>query len=65
MILEDLEYIFKEQLDDGTDNLYYMLIDGERKLIRRHTADKLEELLPLLSAFEYAGTDMIMPRFKK
>jgi hypothetical protein len=64
MLLEDLEYSFKKQIDEGTENLYYMLIEDGRKLIQRHPANKIEELLPLLSAFEYAGTE-VMPRFTK
>ena len=31
MILEDLEYIFKPQIDEGTTKMYFMLIDGEHK----------------------------------
>lgn len=64
MILEDLEYIFKEQIDTGEKKLYFMLVDDNHKVIELHPADKLEELLHMLSAFEYAGTE-VMPRFKK
>jgi hypothetical protein len=61
---EDLDHIFKKQIDEGTDSLYFMLIDGDRNLIQRHPTNKIEELLPMLSAFEYAGAE-VMPRFKK
>jgi len=64
MLKEDLDYIFKKQLNEGTDSLYFMLIDGDHNLIQRHPANKMEELLPMLSAFEYAGAE-VMPRFKK
>jgi len=65
MILEDLEYIFDYQLADGTEKLYFMLIDGDRlPVIQRHPAEDLAGLLPMLSSFEYAGNE-VMPRFKK
>jgi hypothetical protein len=64
MILEDLEYVFKKQIDAGEKKLYFMLVDGKHKVVERHPANKMEELLPMLSAFEYAGTD-VMPRFTK
>lgn len=64
MLLEDLEYIFANQIEEGSDSLYFMLIEDERNLIQRHPANKMAELLPMLSAFEYAGTN-IMPRFTK
>ena len=65
MILEDLEYIFKPQIDESTLKLYFMLIDGEHKMIHRHTANDLTTLIPLLDAFQYAGTIEQMPRFTK
>jgi hypothetical protein len=65
MILEDLEYIFKPQIDEGTDKLYFMLIDGEHKMIERHPAAVLETLLPMLDAFQYSGTIERVPRFSK
>jgi hypothetical protein len=66
MTLEDLEYIFEYQIADGTEKLYFMLIDGDRlPLIERHPANDLEGLLPMLSCFEYAGSGAGMPRFRK
>ena len=39
MILEDLEYIFKPQIEEGTTKLYFMLIDGaDLKEVYRHPA---------------------------
>ena len=65
MILADLEHIFKPQIDEGTDNLYFMLIDGDYKLIQRHMSTDLESLVPLLDNFQYSGTEAKMPRFSK
>jgi hypothetical protein len=65
MILEDLEYIFKPQVNEGTDSLYFMLIDGDHKLIQRHPADNIDALLPMLDSFQYSGTVERLPRFTK
>lgn len=63
MILEDLEYIFKNQIDEGTTSLYYMLVVGEYKLIQRHPSVDMTALLPMLDSFQYGGTVNKMPRF--
>jgi hypothetical protein len=66
MTLEDLEYIFDRQIEEGTERLYFMLVDGDRMpMIERHPADDLAGLLPMLSSFEYAGSSAGMPRFTK
>jgi hypothetical protein len=65
MILEDLEYIFKPQVDEGTTKLYFMLIDGEHKVMERHAASDIESLVPMLSSFQYNGTEARIPRFTK
>jgi hypothetical protein len=65
MIKEDLDYIFKSQITEGTELLYFMLIDGDHKLIQRHPADKLEDLLPCLDCYQFDCIDGIMPRFIK
>jgi hypothetical protein len=65
MILEDLEHIFKPQVNEGTTSLYYMLIDGDHKLIQRHPADNIDALLPMLDSFQYSGTVERLPRFTK
>jgi hypothetical protein len=66
MIVEDLEHIFKPQSDEGTTNLYFMVFDTpDHAEILRHPAGKLNELLPLLDSFQYAGTITGMPRFTK
>jgi hypothetical protein len=65
MILEDLKYIFKNQVNEGTDSLYFMLIDGDHKLIQRHPADNIDTLLPMLDSFQYSGTVERLPRFTK
>ena len=64
MQLEDLAYIFKNQLETES-SLYFMLQDGEFNLVERHPADSLETLLPMLSHFNYAGSAASMPRFVK
>jgi hypothetical protein len=66
MILEDLEYIFKPQIDKGTTILYFMLHDGaDSKEICRHSASDLAGLVPVLDNFQYVGTAGGIPRFKK
>jgi hypothetical protein len=65
MILEDLEYIFKPQVNEGTDSLYFMLVDGDHKLIQRHPADNIDTLLSMLDSFQYSGTVERLPRFTK
>jgi hypothetical protein len=65
MILEDLQYIFEYQIEEGTEKLYFMLSDGDRlPVIERHPAEDLAGLLPMLASFQYAGRD-VMPRFTK
>ena len=66
MTLEDLKHIFQNQIEEGTERLYFMLTDGARlPLIQRHSAEDLAGLLPMLSSFEYAGSGAGMPRFRK
>jgi hypothetical protein len=65
MTLEDLQYIFDHQIEEGTEKLYFMLVDGDRlPVVQRHPAEDLAGLLPMLSSFEYTGHN-VMPRFKK
>jgi hypothetical protein len=63
MMLEDLEHIFKPQVNEGTTSLYYMLVVGEYKLIQRHPASDMASLVPMLDNFQYAGTQDRIPRF--
>lgn len=65
MTLEDLEHIFKPQIDEGTTNLYYMLDDSGYIVIERHQSTELPALLPMLDAFQYAGSEGRIPRFIK
>lgn len=65
MILEDIEHIFKSQIDEGTTKLYFMLIDGNHKMVERHPSTDMATLLPMLDSFEYIGTVERMPRFAK
>ena len=65
MTLEDLQHIFDRQIEEGTENLYFMLTDGDRlPLIQRHPGNDLAGLLPMLDSFQYTGHN-VMPRFKK
>ena len=65
MILEDVEYIFKPQVNEGTTKLYFMLVDGEHKVMERHNASDIESLVPMLNSFQYAGIENRIPRFVK
>jgi hypothetical protein len=68
MNLEDLQHIFKPQLDQIRDQdvkLFYMLTDGDHVMIDRHPASDLENLVPALSSFQYAGNEGNIPRFVK
>ena len=68
MTVEDLEYIFQPQIEQclATDTkLWFMLRDGDHKMIERHPVDDLAGLLPLLDSFQYAGSIGNMPRFVK
>jgi hypothetical protein len=65
MTVEDLKFIFKKQIDEGTEELYYMLVDGDYKLVQRHLANDMESLLPLLDNFIWDDTYETMPRFVK
>ena len=66
MTLADLEHIFQNQIEEGTEKLYFMLKDGDAMtVIERHPAEDLAGLLPMLSSFEYSGAPAGMPRFKK
>jgi len=68
MIKEDLEYIFKTQIDqiqDSNVKLFFMLQDGDHVMIERHPADDLDSLLIMLDNFQYNGTNGNIPRFVK
>jgi len=66
MTLEDLQYIFDRQIEEGTEKLYFMLVDGDRlPMVERHPVEDLAGLLPMLDSFEYAGAPAGMPRFQK
>jgi len=65
MILDDLKHIFQPQIDEGTTSLYFMLVDGDHKVIERHRASDLESLVPMLDNFQYHGTEARIPRFVK
>ena len=62
MRLEDLHYIFREQIEGGIPNLYFMIDNGDRTLVEQYPTNKIQELLPMLDDFTYAGSEII-PRF--
>ena len=65
MTLEDLQHIFQKQIAEGTEKLYFMLVDGAAMpVVERHPAEDLAGLLPMLSHFQYHGNEL-MPRFVK
>ena len=65
MTLEDLQHIFEYQIEEGTEKLYFMLVDGDRlPVVERHPAEDLAGLLPMLDSFQYTGHN-VMPRFRK
>lgn len=65
MIIEDLQYIFKKQIDNGVANLYYMLTDGDYSMIDRHPSTQLPSLVTMLDDFQYTGSLADVPRFVK
>jgi len=72
MTFEDLEFIFQNQIEEGTEKLYFMLIDDmdpvtnkQTLTITRHPANDLAGLLPMLDSFHYNGSGAGMPRFTK
>jgi hypothetical protein len=68
MTVEDLEHIFRVQIEQSLDHtvkLFFMLQDGDHKMIERHPADDLAGLVPMLSHFQYAGNEGNIPRFVK
>ena len=68
MTVEDLEHIFRDQIEQSmnhTVKLFFILQDGDHKMIERHPAGDLAGLLPMLSHFQYAGNAGNIPRFVK
>ena len=54
-----------DQIQGGDVKLFYMLVDGDHKLIDRHSANDLENLLTTLDSFQYNGSENGIPRFVK
>ena len=68
MTLEDLQYIFKTQLEQikGDDSkLFFMLQDANYNLVERVPANDIQTLIPMLSSFQYVGQAGNIPRFAK
>jgi hypothetical protein len=55
MNIQDLQHIFRPQIQEGTKKLYFMLIEGSHVQIERHPVNQLEELVPMLSNFQFEG----------
>jgi hypothetical protein len=64
MTLEDLQYIFKEQLKYKAD-LFFMLEEGAYVVIKRHPVDDLAGLLSMLDNFAHSGNNGQIPQFVK
>jgi hypothetical protein len=66
MNIDDLEYIFKKQIDEGTTKLYFMVVEGNHKEIMRQELSEMSELLPFLDNFMFNGYNpATMPIFIK
>jgi len=65
MQLEDLQHIFKHQIDKGTSKLRFMLVENNLQHVHLHNTDDLAGLLPLLDNFQYVESDVLTPRFYK
>lgn len=65
MNIDDLKYIFKDQLVHSEEKLFYMLVDKGTNTICRNSVDELESLVDMLSCFVYTGNEGHIPRFTK
>lgn len=65
MTIDDIRYIFESQIASGEEKLWFMLIDGNYKLVERHPAEKIDDLVFLLDNFIYSGNENNIPRFSK
>jgi len=67
MNIDDLKYIFRNEIEGKDKHVYFMLEDADDdydNTVIQHPAEELEDLVPLLDCFIYEGTDQ-MPRFRK
>jgi hypothetical protein len=63
MVKEDLEFLFKNQLNDHL--VHFIVKDDDSKPITvTHPTNELETLLPMLNHFIYDG-DITIPTFIK
>ena len=65
MLLEDLQHIFKPQIDQSWEKLRFLLIENNLQLVQLHAVDELAGLVPQLDQFQYRGADPLAPRFYK
>jgi hypothetical protein len=65
MLLEDLQHIFKPQIDQSWAKLRFLLIENNLQLVHLHAVDDLAGLVPQLDQFQYREADPLAPRFYK
>lgn len=64
MNIDDLEHIFKSQIDEGTTKLYFSVTEDDRTMIGRWPASDLKDLLLTLDNYVFDGhSPGNMPRF--
>ena len=65
MLLEDLQHIFKPQIDQSWAKLRFLLIENNLQLVHLHAVDDLAGLMPQLDQFQYQESAPLAPRFVK
>ena len=68
MNIDDLQYIFRNQISSGETKLVYLLEDGGYKLMDRCLLTELDSMVIMLSSFmfnDYVDGNKIIPRFSK
>ena len=63
MTHDDLMHIFKEQIDEGTTNLYFIVQDGETKTLLRQQLVEIDQLLIMLDTMVFVDYKERIPRF--
>lgn len=67
MTIEDLEHIFRKQIELDNTKLNFMLCDQNRTQVLRLrcSLDELTDMLPMFDSFVYDGERAGIPRFCK
>lgn len=64
MNIEDLQYIFKAQINEGTPILYFALVDNNRMIPKSCAVTELNQMLLLLDNFVFSQYEPgHIPRF--